>query len=102
MRTFLSTPPGLAAKGIAFRLRGSLGSWQVRLRTDANLLPRQFYQATFETQGDWQAVTIPFAAFEAASDRVPRRLNAASIRAVELVADSGGIVELQLADIGIF
>lgn len=102
MRTFLSTPPGASAEGLALRLRGTAGQWAVRLRIDPGILPRQFYEAEFETSGVWQAVAIRFADFEAASDRVPRLLSQGNIRSVELVAAQGGVVDLQLADIGIF
>lgn len=53
-----------AAQGIVIRVRGNGERYFVHLRTGGTVLPWQYYQAGFDTTGDWQELRLPFAAFE--------------------------------------
>jgi len=51
------------AQGVVIRVRGNGQRYFVHLRTRGTILPWQYYQAGFETTGDWQDLRIPFEAF---------------------------------------
>ncbi len=51
------------AQGVVLQVRGNGERYFVHLRTRGMILPWQYYQATFDTSGDWRTVRLPFSAF---------------------------------------
>ena len=52
------------AQGIVLQVRGNGERYYVFLRTRGTILPWQFYNAPFQTSGEWQTVRLPFTAFQ--------------------------------------
>ena len=50
--------------GLRLKVKGNGKEYAVHLRTSSTILPRQYYQAKFETDGSWQEVLIPFKYFK--------------------------------------
>jgi hypothetical protein len=78
-------PEGAApGGGLAFEARGNGERYEVRLRTDALRRPWQSYRASFVPGPDWQAVTLPWSAFEAHRTDAP--FDPAGLRRVGVIA----------------
>ena len=74
------------AQGLRVRVKGDGQRYFIHLRTNATRLPWQYYQAAFDTTGDWQDITLPWSAFEASGALLPRTPKPSGIRSVALVA----------------
>ncbi len=74
------------AQGIALRVRGDGQRYFVHLRTTGTVLPWQYYQAPFETDGEWREVRLPWSAFEASGRMLRDVPKAEAVRSVALVA----------------
>jgi hypothetical protein len=72
--------------GLRLNVRGNGERYFIHLRTTATLLPWQYYQAPFETTGDWRDVDVPLAAFAPSGRLLPRRVAPGSVRSFALVA----------------
>lgn len=71
-------------EGVRLLVRGNGEKYAVHLRTRHTWLPWQFYQASFDTNGAWQEVLLPFDAFEPYA--LNRPLDTGSIRSIAIVA----------------
>ncbi|MGX0876228.1 hypothetical protein ACSSV4_000903 [Roseovarius sp. MBR-154] len=92
-RVTLDTALPEAAQGIVVRVRGAGGRYFgaggryfVHLRTRGTVLPWQYYQAGFETSGDWQEVRIPFSAFAPSGALLRATPDPASVTSLAAVA----------------
>jgi len=57
--------------GIRLLVKGNAQQYAVHLRTAETRLQRQYYQAVFSTNGQWQEIKIPFTLFKPYSLRRP-------------------------------
>lgn len=73
-------------QGLKLRVKGDGQRYFVHLRSRATVLPWQYYQAAFETDGTWQEITLPFSAFRASGSLLPLPPKPQSIRSVAIVA----------------
>lgn len=64
IRQNLAEPLPNDATGISLRVRGNGETYYIHLRPEQSRRPWQFYQAAFETTGDWQEVSLPWADFK--------------------------------------
>lgn len=71
---------------LKIRVRGDGQRYFIHLRTTGTRLPWQYYQAGFDTTGDWQDVTLDLAAFKASGRLMRDTPRAESIKSVALVA----------------
>lgn len=78
--------PPAGASGIVLRVRGNGERYYVHLRTSGLKMPWQFYQAGFETTGDWTDVRIPFAAFQPKGGFQRATLRAETVRSIGIAA----------------
>jgi peptide methionine sulfoxide reductase msrA/msrB len=70
--------------GVRLLVKGNSRQYAVRLRTADTRLARQFYQAVFNTNGQWQEVKIPFKQFKPYSLPIP--LNTRTLKNIAIVA----------------
>jgi peptide methionine sulfoxide reductase msrA/msrB len=70
--------------GIKLHVKGNSQQYAVHLRTADTRLNRQFYQAVFSTDGQWQEIKLPFKLFKPYSLRSP--LNTRTLKSVAVVA----------------
>lgn len=70
--------------GVKLSVKGNEQPYAVHLRTNDTRLARQFYEASFATDGTWQEIEIPFVRFRPNS--VARPLNLRTLKSVALVA----------------
>lgn len=70
--------------GIQVELRGRPGPYFLHLRTGQMWLPWQHYRAALEVRPDWQALFVPFDAFEGRA--ILRPLDVRKLRSVGVVA----------------
>jgi len=75
-----------SATGIKLRVKGDGQRYFIHLRSRATVLPWQYYQAAFDTDGTWQEITLPFDAFKASGALLPRAPAPQSVKSVALVA----------------
>ena len=73
-----------AFRGIQLRVKGNGETYAVHLRTRDTRFAWQYYGATFNTNGEWQNIELPFARFTTRS--VPTPLNTMGLRSVAIVA----------------
>ena len=85
-RVDLPRPFPTDAQGIVLRVRGNGERYFVHLRTSGTLLPWQFYQAGFDTSGDWTEVRIPFTAFKPSGRLLRKTPRASSVTSLGVVA----------------
>ena len=52
-----------AFSGIRLTVMGNAETYYIHLRTGDTQLPWQYYQAAFQTDGQWREIDIPFTAF---------------------------------------
>lgn len=74
------------AEGVVLQVRGNGERYFIHLRTRATVLPWQYYQAGFETDGAWREVRIPFSAFRGSGRLLPGRIAPGTVRSIGLVA----------------
>lgn len=70
--------------GISLHIKGNGEHYAIHLRTRHTWLPWQFYQATFQTDGTWQEIEIPFDEFEPYS--LKKRLDTGKLKSIAIVA----------------
>jgi hypothetical protein len=70
--------------GFHIELRGRPGPYFLHLRTGQMWLPWQHYRAALDVAPDWQAVFVPFSAFEGRA--ILRSLDLRALRSVGVVA----------------
>ncbi|WP_106608473.1 CIA30 family protein [Shimia abyssi] len=63
VRHRLQIPVPETAAGVRLIVRGNGEEYFVHLRTKGTRLPWQYYQAEFETTGEWREVQLPFDVF---------------------------------------
>lgn len=73
-----------AFEGVHLRVKGNGELYAIHLRTKDTRLPWQFYQATFQTDGTWQEVKIPFKSFKPFS--LKKGLDTKSLKTIAIVA----------------
>ncbi|SPJ29495.1 CIA30 family protein [Falsiruegeria mediterranea] len=74
------------AQGLRLRVRGNGQTYFVHLRTTGTRLPWQYYQARFETSGEWREIRIPFAAFERSGRLLRKTVRSEALTSVGIVA----------------
>jgi len=70
--------------GVKLSVKGNGQPYAVHLRTNDTRLARQFYEASFATDGTWQEIEIPFVRFR--PNALARPLNLRTLKSVALVA----------------
>jgi peptide methionine sulfoxide reductase msrA/msrB len=70
--------------GVKLFVKGNSRQYAVHLRTADTRLARQFYQAVFNTNGQWQEIKIPFTQFRPYYLRNP--LNTRTLKGIAIVA----------------
>jgi peptide methionine sulfoxide reductase msrA/msrB len=70
--------------GVKLLAKGNGQQYAVHLRTADTRLTRQYYQAMFSTNGQWQEVKIPFTLFKPYSLQSP--LNTRTLKSIAIVA----------------
>ena len=71
-------------KGIRISVLGNGETYYIHLRTRQTRLPWQYYQAPFETNGQWKVVEIPFLQF--VPENIGSALDPAQLTRVAIVA----------------
>ena len=84
MRRVLTNVPD-TAEGLALTLRGNGARYFVHLRPEGVRRPWQYYQAAFDTTGEWQDVTLGWEDF-APNGGLTGTLDPAKIRSLGIVA----------------
>jgi len=81
-------PGGLPAGTTHLRItvRGDGQRYFLHLRTTGTMLPWQYYQAPFDTDGSWQQIDIPLTAFSASGALLRDTPRPEAVRSVALVA----------------
>jgi len=85
-RVDLPSPLPTQAQGLVIRVRGNGEPYFVHLKTRGTRLPWQYYQAGFETSGDWAEIRIPFTAFKPSGRLLRRAPIAGQVTGVGFVA----------------
>jgi len=70
--------------GVKLLVKGDGQSYAVHLRTGQTILPWQYYQAVFFTNGQWKEIRIPFTLFKPYSLQGP--LNIRTLKSIAVVA----------------
>jgi hypothetical protein len=81
-------PGGLPVGTTALRItvRGDGQRYFLHLRSTGTVLPWQYYQAAFDTDGSWQEIAIPLSAFTASGALLRDTPRPEAVRSVALVA----------------
>lgn len=74
------------AEALRIRVRGNGQPYFIHLRTTRTRLPWQFYQARFDTGGDWRDVTLPWSGFRRSGRLLSAVLEPEDVRSIGLVA----------------
>ncbi|WP_238987428.1 CIA30 family protein [Roseovarius dicentrarchi] len=91
------------AKGLEIKVKGNGQTYYIHARTGGTVLPWNFYQAPFDTSGDWQVLRIPFARFEAQGMLLRDTLAADSIKSLAIVAyGRDHTADISVADIAFY
>ena len=97
-RVDLDAPFPAKARGVVIRVRGNGQRYFVHLRTRGTVLPWQYYQAGFETTGEWRTVRLPFEEFMASGALLrdtPRPETVTSLAAVAYGRDHAADLSFQ-------
>ncbi len=70
--------------GVRLKIKGNSKEYAVHLRTSGTILPRQYYEAKFATDGSWQDVLIPFKDFKPYS--LSSSINTSKLKTIAIVA----------------
>lgn len=81
-------PEGLPEGTEALRItvRGDGQRYFLHLRTSGTMLPWQYYQASFETDEDWQELRVPLSAFTPSGGLLRDEVRPGAVRSIALVA----------------
>jgi len=71
-------------QGIRLELRGNGESYNIHLRTKDLWFPWQSFRSTFQTNGEWQTISLPFDSFEAY--KTSENLNVEKLKRIGVVA----------------
>ena len=92
-----------SATGVYLKVRGNSQQYFIHLRTSGTVLPWQYYQAGFETSGDWQIVRLPLADFKSSGSWLRKSLVPGSIRSIGVLAyGRDHSAEIDVAEIGFY
>lgn len=86
VRRKLSSKLPDSTKGIRLKVRGNGEVYYVHLRTQGTRLPWQYYQAQFESTGDWIDVQLPLTAFSPSGQFLRNIPHADTITSIGIVA----------------
>lgn len=85
-RRALSSAPDDNAQGLRLVVRGNGQAYFVHLRTNGTRLPWQYYQARFDTTGNWTEIRLPFSDFERSGRLLRREIAPDTVKSVGVVA----------------
>jgi len=85
-RTTIKEPLIESLSGVSVTVKGNGARYFIHLRTTGTLLPWQYYQAGFDTTGEWQTIRIPWSAFKASGKLLREIPKPSSIRSLGIVA----------------
>jgi hypothetical protein len=85
-RTELPSSPSADVKGVKIVVKGNGERYFVHLRTTGTLLPWQYYQSGFNTNGEWREVRLPLDSFSPSGSLLRATPKANSIRTAGIVA----------------
>lgn len=85
-RTTLKEPLVESLLGVWITVKGNGERYYVHLRTSGTLMPWQYYQAGFETTGEWQTIRLPWADFKPSGRLLRETPKPTSIRSLGIVA----------------
>jgi len=85
-RTTINEPLKDGLDGVWVTVKGNGERYFVHLRTSGTLLPWQYYQAGFDTTGEWQTIRLPWSAFKASGKLLRETPQPSAIRSVGIVA----------------
>jgi hypothetical protein len=71
-------------QGIQLEVRGNGENYNLHLRTNDLWFPWQAFRSTFQTNGDWQTISLPFDSFKAY--KTSADLNVANLKRIGVVA----------------
>ncbi|NNJ91247.1 MAG: hypothetical protein HKP55_06205 [Gammaproteobacteria bacterium] len=71
-------------QGIQLEIRGNGEDYNLHLRTKDLWFPWQAFRATFQTNGDWQIINLPFSSFQAY--KTSEDLNVENLKRIGVVA----------------
>jgi hypothetical protein len=74
------------ALGVRLMVRGNDQPYFVHLRTTGTILPWQYYQARFDTTGDWREIRLPFEAFDPSGRLLRASLKPQTVKSIGVVA----------------
>ncbi len=87
--------------GLRLRVKGNGQSYSIRLRTKDTRFVTQYYEAVFQTSGQWQEVKLPFTQFVPASVAAP--LDPIALRTVAVVAAGKNFdADIQVANLSFY
>ena len=103
LRTRLPSGADQDVSGVYLRARGNSQKYYIHLRTRGTMLPWQYYQASFDTTGEWQIIRLPLSAFERSGTWLRSKVKASSIRSLGVVAyGRDHQAEIDVAEIGFY
>jgi len=85
-RTALKESLSQSASGVQITVKGNGERYFVHLRTSWTLLPWQYYQAGFDTTGEWQTIQLPWSDFKASGSMLWETPSPTSVRSLGIVA----------------
>ena len=85
-RSKLDTPLTDTLEGVWLTVKGNGEPYFVHLRTSGTILPWQYYQAEFQTTGEWQTIRLPFSAFKPSGTFLRETPKPSAVRSVGIVA----------------
>jgi uncharacterized protein YxeA len=72
--------------GIKLTIKGNGDQYYLHIRTANTRLPWHYYQHSFQTNGSWHEIRLPFDAFVKSSSLMKAKLNQSKIKTIGIVA----------------
>ena len=72
--------------GVKLTIKGNGEQYYLHIRSANTRLPWHYYQQSFQTNGSWSEVRLPFDAFVKSSSLMKTRLNQSKIKTIGIVA----------------
>ena len=72
--------------GIKLTIKGNGDQYYLHIRTANTRLPWHYYQQSFQTNGSWREIRLPFDAFLKSSSLMKAKLNQSKIKTIGIVA----------------